>query len=400
MSKKCLLTTTIVSLLMFSLCGCSSKQSTNPSITTTESINPATPLSEEPLASDSSSKDAKVKEAIPNDSSNETQTDDVSDEYSLDTNIKPEELKLGIDTIQKRKAAVQVIGKDDYWIGVMTSCNYIQTQTCADSPIENTIEEAYQDYSATVVQLTSDYDGHMIPADYVLANNIEDNDTIIFIHGASENRRNFNDVCKIYLELGYNILAYDQRSSGENEAPFCTFGYLEQYDLRQYIEYIESKISPDKKIILYARSQGGVTACRVLGSDFGNEKIDGAILDCPLSSMRQIVEPYCVYYIDEKDVDEYFACGDKVLSYFVDGFTMAESEMTNYIKKTMVPTLVLTSKGDTVVDMNMPISIYDAIPGTNKQLYVSETAYHCWINVMEPEIYNKTITDFLDEYLR
>ncbi len=394
MIKKYLLITLNLLFFILPLVGCSSK---HPAIELSESTS-AESISSEPAESVSS--EPAVSETVLEESNSEKQTNESSDEYSLDSDILFEELKLGIDTIEKRKAAVNEMGEDIYWNGVFTSSNYIQLLSCENSPITNKIEDVYDGYTATVVQLTSNYDGHTIPADYILANNKEDNDTIIFIHGAGENRRNNSNLHKLYLDLGYNILAYDQRSSGENEALFCTFGYLEQYDLKQYIEYVDGKITPDKKLLIYAKSQGGITACRVLGSDFGNEKIDAAILDCPVTSMRQMIEPYCYQYVSEEEVDYYLECGDQVLSYFIDGFTMAGSEMTEYMKNTTVPVLILTSKVDKIVDMSMPVSTYDVIPGTKKQLYVSETAYHCGIEVEEPEAYWNTVTEFLSNYIK
>lgn len=262
-----------------------------------------------PVSSDPNTTKVETATSTPEDASSEK----ANGLPSLVSELTTQERSLGVDTLEERKAAINSLGEENYWCGIFTAVNYIQGQTNDMSPLQSTLEDAYPNYIAEKVELTSDYDGHTIPADYVLANGTKDNDTIIFIHGAQENRRNFTELTTLYLERGYNIISYDQRSSGES--------------------------------------------------------------------------------IPSQDLDFYLSCADKVTDYLFNGLTFDNCEMPQYIAKTTVPTLVITSDADTVVDKSMPISLYDAIPG-KKALYVSKTAYHCWIHNMEPDAYADLINKF------
>ena len=328
-------------------------------------------------------------------SSDTSNTNDVTPSLpDADIDLLDEEKGLGITDKEQRKEMIAALGEETYWLGVFTAVQCINSQDCSMSPLTQTLEKAYgTDYVSEKVEITSTFDGHTIPADYILANGNQNNDTIIFIHGAQENRRAFPELIKIYLERGYNVLAYDQRSSGENLAPYCTFGFLEQYDLTQYVEYVNNIISDDKKLYVYARSQSGCTVGRVLATPFGNENIDGAILDCALSSMYNIISARAADYVEPENVEKYLGYGEKVLGYLFDGFTYDSCEMPQYYAKTTVPTLVLTCEEDTFVDKSMPISIYNAIPG-KKYLYISEPSTHCRIHECDPEKYTSLIDDF------
>ena len=83
----------------------------------------------------------------------------------------------------------------------------------------------------------------MIPADYIYALGEEgdkNNPTVILVHGLGGNRYTNYPLAEMFLQKGYNVLTYDQRSSNENTAQYTTFGYWEKYDLIDYIDYVYS----------------------------------------------------------------------------------------------------------------------------------------------------------------
>ena len=93
----------------------------------------------------------------------------------------------------------------------------------------------------------------------------------------------------MFLEKGYNVLTYDQRSSNENTAEYTTFGYLEKYDLTDYIDYI-SQQAPGQIIGVWGTSFGRATAGLAVESKETEGKIDFLILDCPVSDMKWMLE--------------------------------------------------------------------------------------------------------------
>lgn len=54
---------------------------------------------------------------------------------------------------------------------------------------------------------------------------IEKIQTVILVHGLGGNRYTNYPLTQMFLQKGYNVLTYNQRSSNENTAQYTTFGY-------------------------------------------------------------------------------------------------------------------------------------------------------------------------------
>ena len=130
-----------------------------------------------------------------------------------------------------------------YFIGTQVFMGSTQLVTCEDtSKVKDSFWERYNmdydvfcsTYTIEKVEITSTFDEHMIPADYIYALGEEgdkNNPTVILVHGLGGNRYTNFPLAEMFLQKGYNVLTYDQRSSNENTAQYTTFGYWEKYDL-------------------------------------------------------------------------------------------------------------------------------------------------------------------------
>ena len=63
------------------------------------------------------------------------------------------------------------------------------------------------------------FDEHIIPADYITIDGDKNTDTIVMVHGLGGSRWTNYPIAAMFLENGYNVISYDQRSSGENTLP-------------------------------------------------------------------------------------------------------------------------------------------------------------------------------------
>ena len=63
--------------------------------------------------------------------------------------------------------------------------------------------------------------------------------TIVYLHGAADNRASVVGVAKRYVPRGYDVLAYDSRAHGESTGDACTYGYFEKRDLAKAIETLK-----------------------------------------------------------------------------------------------------------------------------------------------------------------
>lgn len=258
------------------------------------------------------------------------------------------------------------------------------------------LEQLKETYTIEDVVLTSKLEGHHITADYILQQNSKDNDTVIMVHGIGGTRRTMREDVFFYLSLGYNVLTYDQRSSGENDGFLYTFGAWEQYDLMGCVNYVDKQISPEKKLIVLGQSSGGTSAGLILANKEAEEKVDYVILDSPVTSVYEMIKSQMYAYVKIEEMEGALkSCEDFMNEIY--GFGFEDMEVSNFVADTTIPVLIFTSKNDAVVSMEQPQQLYDAMKSDNKRIVISEMASHCAMNATEHEVYEEEVRKFLGQ---
>lgn len=237
------------------------------------------------------------------------------------------------------------------------------------------VETFCEKYVVEKIELTSTFDGHIIPADIIYAENADKNNkTVIMVHGLGGNRQTNYPTAEMFLEQGYNVLTYDQRSSNENTAEYTTFGYWEKYDLIDYIDYINRQ-APDKTLGVWGASFGGATAGLAMGYEDTQEKVDFLILDCPVSDMEWMVSDT----IKQMDIGipvEYMTWCGSVMNQIKLGFSYQDANVASEMIDVHVPTLIINSKIDKVTPYFMGIDLYEALPEENRYIWTVEDSEH------------------------
>ncbi len=250
-----------------------------------------------------------------------------------------------------------------------------------------------QAYEIERIEIESSYDGHTIPADYITSGS-RDADTVILVHGLGGNRVSVYPQAAMFLRNGYNVLTYDQRSSGENTAPYTTYGYWESKDLADCISFVDAQIGEDKKLIAWGVSFGGATVGIASGAECFNEKVDAAILDCPISNMRDMLELRMAEMDIGIPLDLLLSAGAFATKRKL-AFSYKDTEVVRYVSKTTVPVLVINSRADEVTPYYMGEDIYNALTVEQKQLFTVEDISHGNIHLMAPAEYEQTVMNFI-----
>lgn len=248
-------------------------------------------------------------------------------------------------------------------------------------------------YKIEKVELTSTFDDHVIPADYIYAKQAgksKDNKTVVMVHGLGGNRTANYPFAEFFLEKGYNVLTYDQRSSNENTARYTTFGYWEKYDLIDCIDFIKEK-APDKAVGVWGCSFGGATTAQALGYEDTDEKVDFAILDSPVSSMKWLVSEQMRTMDIGLPLSYMTWCGS-VVNQLKLGFSYEDADASGAMAKVKIPVLIINSKKDAVTPYFMGKDLYDSIESRNKELWTVEDSKHAEIWVDHNEQYKQKIS--------
>lgn len=294
-----------------------------------------------------------------------------------------------------------------YFIGVQVFENSTQLVTNENtSGVNDSFWEKYQmDYAAFAdrykiegIKIESSFDGHTIPGDYIYSENADgkDWDTVVLVHGLGGNKYSNYPLAEYFLEKGYNVITYDQRSSGENTAQYTTFGYWEKYDARDMVDYVVANAT-GKQIGVWGTSFGGATVGLALADEKMNDLVDFAILDCPVSSMESMVAAELGNMKIGIPVKYMMFCGNIINKQKL-GFSYAEAEVPDAVADTKVPLLIINSKADTLTPYFMGKDIYDAVKQEDKQIWTVKDSQHTGMWLDYNEEYRAKMDEFLKEY--
>jgi alpha-beta hydrolase superfamily lysophospholipase len=113
---------------------------------------------------------------------------------------------------------------------------------------------------------------------------------MILVHGFGENRFQFGadtiDVVKAMMDIGYDVLAFDLRNSGDSTPGVFTFGVHEKYDVLGAIAYARGL--GYKNIVLHGVSTGA-NAAALAASETSMGEVGAVILDSPVVDIREYV---------------------------------------------------------------------------------------------------------------
>lgn len=247
------------------------------------------------------------------------------------------------------------------------------------------------------VEIASSTGKHQISADYITYDNNKNHDTVVLVHGNGGDRTMMYPIAQMFLEQGYNVLTYDQRNSGDNTAQYTTFGYLESEDLQDCVEFVREQVDKDKKVGILGQSMGGATAGFYTGKEHANENIDFIILDGPFNDMHEMIESVMYDMNTGIPVPYLMFCGSVGTKLKLD-FFYEEMNVSKSIENTEVPVLVITSKADKTCPADMGEAIYEAIPHTNKKLWMQQDIEHIMGYYVEPKQYTEEVMTFIKTY--
>ena len=259
------------------------------------------------------------------------------------------------------------------------------------------VDEFRSSYTIEKVEINSTSGDHVIPADHILADGNKNNDTVILVHGLGGNRVAVYPQARMFLENGYNVLAYDQRSSGENMAEYNTFGYLESNDLRDYVDYVKGIIDTELKLGVWGNSFGGLTAGIYAGSDHANQNLDFVILESAISNKKDMISQELEQQFGSPTLRDYMLFVGDLFTRFRLGYSYDEADVTNQIKDTELPVMLIYSRADQVTPYYMAEDIYDSIQHNNKEIFTVEESSHesvYWDNLIE---YETRVINFINE---
>lgn len=118
--------------------------------------------------------------------------------------------------------------------------------------------------------------------------------TIIYCHGITTSRWDVLRGGRLdsLINRGFNILTFDQRAHGQSEGEYPTYGFLEKYDLDQWVDTVAATF-PNGTIGVEGISMGAATAVLHAGEINPNKestkKVSFYVFDSPYSDLERLL---------------------------------------------------------------------------------------------------------------
>lgn len=212
-------------------------------------------------------------------------------------------------------------------------------------------------------------------------------------HGYTSKAKHMAGFVNKFHSLGYNVLAVDARAHGDSEGTKIGMGWVERFDVIEWIKYIIS-LEPDAQIILHGVSMGASTVLMASGEELP-KNVKAIIADCGYTSeWDEFKQEADVLHIPWFPVLNASSAISKVR----DGYDFKQASAVEQVKKSHIPTLFIHGSKDELVPYGMLNELYSAA-NCEKEILTIQGAGHALSSSVAPELYWNTVETFLKKHL-
>lgn len=237
-------------------------------------------------------------------------------------------------------------------------------------------------------------DGLKLSAIYLPAT--DSHKTAIVAHGYMGNAETMANYAKMFHDLGYNVLVPDARGHGKSEGDYIGFGWHERKDYVKWIDQVLETNGQSEEIVLYGISMGAATVMMTSGESLPTN-VKAIIEDCGYSSVNEEL----AYQLNELFSLPPFPLIQvtSLMTKIRAGYFFGEADAIKQLEKNQLPMLFIHGDADTFVPYEMLDKVYQATNGP-KEKYIVPGAEHAKAYSIDPENYQKTVSSFLEKFVK
>ncbi len=211
--------------------------------------------------------------------------------------------------------------------------------------------------------------------------------TIIVCHGVTMLHEGVSHYIRMFMELGYNVVAIDHRAHGKSGGKTVSYGYYEKHDLAKVIDWTRDKTKG--KIGLFGESMGAGISMQTLAI----RDVDFIIEDCGYSSFDEQIKHqlrtkkyaplYPVYSIA------------RLFIKIVGKYDLNEISPQKAMSETKIPVMIIHGDKDNYVPFYMADILYNSLKTEHKMKYYAKDSRHACSYYDYPEEYKQKVVEFL-----
>lgn len=174
-------------------------------------------------------------------------------------------------------------------VDMIMSCEHIPFETIEERDSKEGFSEAFSDYHNKWERHDFEIDGKdiTINGEYIINDSIKGTrkKVAILCHGQTVTRAGIIKYAKVFYDLGYNLVIFDERSFGKTGGKYCTLGYKEHEDIYAVVKYTRKIFGEDCFLGMLGESMGAGSA--LLSLKYHTP--DYVIADCPFADTGLLI---------------------------------------------------------------------------------------------------------------
>ena len=256
-------------------------------------------------------------------------------------------------------------------------------------------------YVLRPVNNTSDAEMTEIPAAdgislYAVVNNqhADSHEWALLAHSYRSSHRFMNEYASEYQQKGYNTIQPDNRAHGRSGGKWIGMGYLDQFDIIAWINYILEK-DPDAEIVLHGVSMGASALMMLSGQDDLPKNVKAIIADSGYTSATD----YLTWKLKQRfHLPAFPVIPIANVSFKIAaGYYMDDASAIEGVRKSNIPIMIIHGTGDQTVPIEDAYKLYEAA-ACQKELLIVNGAGHGEAVYKSPDIYWDRVWRFINSY--
>lgn len=213
----------------------------------------------------------------------------------------------------------------------------------------------------------------------------------VLAHGFAQNRYIMVPQQKLFRELGFHTVIFDQRAFGESKEKYCTFGMREPSDVACVTDWASEKSGMYGKMVVLGVSMGAASAMKALEY---TENINYLVEDCGFADLETVMDSlYASMNEGERNSCAAGAFWKKAAEL---GLNADRNQPIDLLRKTEVPVCIFHGTDDTTIDAEHARRLYEVCRNPDSKLELFEGKEHA-LCVTERERYRAVLRRFLDK---
>jgi len=197
--------------------------------------------------------------------------------------------------------------------------------------------------------------------------------TLIYLHGAADNRVSSVAAIQRFRPLGFDVVAYDSRAHGDSGGDICTYGFFEKQDLRRVLDATDAG-----PIVLMGGSLGAAVAIQ---SAVDNPRVSAVVAAETFSDLRTIATERAPFFFTRGTIAQAFEVAERQGDFDVDAVSPVVAAA-----RIDVPVLVIHGDADRETPPDHARRVFEALHGPKRLIMVPGAQHN---GSLRPEIWDQ-----------